>query len=254
MRNTQPFAQRLAIVTGAGSGIGRAAALALASDGAHVFVLDTDDEATQETVRRIDAAGGRGTAVTASITDRAAVRALAERCEADHGGIDILVNNAAIGGGGAFEDVSEDSFDRLFAVNVRGTFFVTQAVIGSMKARRFGRIVNVASLIAARGAFGNPHYAGAKAALLGFARSWALEFAPHGITVNTVLPALTDTPMTAAALSPEELDRRARAVPAGRLATTADAVTLIRFFCSPEAEFVTGQALSANGGEFVGAM
>jgi NAD(P)-dependent dehydrogenase (short-subunit alcohol dehydrogenase family) len=248
------LAKRIAIVTGAGSGIGRATALALASDGAHVYVLDTDGEGAQETVRRIVAAGDRGSAVVASITDRAAVRALATRCVTDHGGIDILVNNAAIGGGGAFEGVSEESFDRLFAVNVKGTFFVTQAVIPSMKARGFGRIVNVGSLIAARGSVGNPHYAGAKAALLGFARSWALEFAPRGITVNTVLPALTDTPMTTAALSTAELEARARAVPAGRLATPADVIPLIQYFCSPEAGFVTGQAISANGGEFVGAM
>jgi NAD(P)-dependent dehydrogenase (short-subunit alcohol dehydrogenase family) len=249
-----PLAERVAIVTGAGSGIGRAAALALAADGALIMALDESDEGARETVRLIEAAGRRATSVAASITDRAAMKALVRRCEQDYGRIDILVNNASIGGGGAFEDISEDRYDRLFEVNVKGTFFVTQAVIPAMKTRAFGRIVNISSLIAVRGTAGNSHYAGAKAALFGFARSWAVEFAPHGITVNTVVPALTLTPMTTSSMSEAELEIRARAVPFGRLATPEDVVPIIRFLCTPEAGFVTGQAISANGGEFVGAL
>ena len=254
MDGPQSLANRVALITGAGSGIGRAAALNLAADGAHVLVLDLNPGAAQDTVAAIQAAHGNAHALHGDVADTEAMRALVARALADHGSIDILVNNAAMGGGGVFADVTEETFDRLFAVNVRGAFFLAQAVVPSMTARRFGRIINVSSLIAARGTAGNPHYAGAKAALFGFMRSWAIELAPHGITVNAVVPALTATPMATAAMTAAELTARGQAVPMGRLGTPAEIAALIGFLCQPGSSFLTGQAISPNGGEYVGAL
>lgn len=245
---------QVALVTGAGAGLGRAQASALARNGATVIVYDRDADGAEATASAISTSGGAADAVVGDVADidafRAAVRDIAQR----HGDIAILVNNAGIGGGEAFEDVSPERFEQLYRVNVRAPFFAAQAVVPGMKRRGGGRIVNVSSLIAVRGAAGNPHYAGTKAALIGFTRSWALEFAAHGITVNTVVPPFIKTPMATAHFDDAEFARRAAANPMGRLATPEDVAHLVAFLAGPRAAFVTGQTISPNGGEFVGAM
>ena len=252
MASETELSGRIALVTGGGKGIGLATSLALAAAGAKTIVLDRDAAAGRAAARLITEAGGTSEAVTCDIADTTATRRVVKDCVASHGRIDILVNNASLGGGGAFEGVSEEEFDRLFAIDVRGTFFLTQSVVPAMKRHRFGRIVNIASLLAVKGAPGNPHYAGAKSALFGFARAWAVELAPHGVTVNTVVPALTPTPMTRAVMSDDELSARARVLPMKRLGTPEDVAPLVVYLASPAAEFVTGQAISPNGGEYVG--
>lgn len=217
-------------------------------------MLDVDREGAEATVDQVRALGVRSCFLSVDVADIDALPGAIARTAADLGSVDVVVNNAGVGDGLAFEAVTPASFDRIFAVNARGAFFMAQAAVPSMKARGFGRIVNVASLIAVRGAPGNPHYAGAKAALLGFTRSWALELAPHGITVNAVVPALTATPMATAVMSAEALRDRARAVPMGRLGTPEDVAAAVRYLASDAAGFLTGQVLSPNGGEFVGAM
>jgi 3-oxoacyl-[acyl-carrier protein] reductase len=245
---------RVAIVSGGGSGIGRAIAIALAAVGAVVAIFDVDVAAADETASLVRGQGGIASAQFVDVADVARLpEAVSVVCDR-FGSADVLVNNAGIGDGLAFESVTPASFDRVFAVNVRGAFFLAQAVVPAMKARRHGRIVNVSSLIAVRGAAVNPHYAGAKAALIGFTRSWALELAPHGITVNVVVPALTPTPMATAAMTAEALDARALGVPMNRLATPEDTAAVTCFLASSAAGFLTGQALSPNGGEFVGPM
>jgi 3-oxoacyl-[acyl-carrier protein] reductase len=166
----------------------------------------------------------------------------------------ILVNNAAKGGGGAIETITPETFDAVFAVSVRGSFFLTQAVVPYMIAGGGGRVINVSSLLGARGAPANSHYAAAKAAMIGLTRAWAQEFAARRIAVNAILPALTDTPMTRAAMSEGAILARIRCVPMGRLATPEDCAALAVFLASPAAEFLTGQVMSPNGGEFVGAL
>lgn len=242
---------RVALVTGAGSGIGRATALELSGRGAHVVILDINRDSANETARLI---GTSSSMIVADCADLAVMRAGVAKIIAELGRLDILVNNAAQGGGPKFADVTEDAFDRLFAVNVRGVFFTTQAVVPAMKAKGWGRIINVASLIGARGTDGNPHYAGAKAALFGFTRSWAVELAPYGITVNTVVPALTVTPMAATAMSEADFAAKAKSIPMGRMGESHDHAALIGFLCSPAAAYLTGQAISPNGAEYVGAL
>jgi NAD(P)-dependent dehydrogenase (short-subunit alcohol dehydrogenase family) len=248
------LAGSVALVSGAGSGIGRAIALGLAGAGAAIAILDVDVQGGEETARLVRGKGAASYVLKASVAEVAPLPALVGKVRERLGSIDVLVNNAGVGDGLAFEAVTPESFDRVFGVNTRGAFFLAQAVVPVMKAQRHGRILNVASLIAVRGAVGNPHYAGAKAALLGFTRSWALELAPFGITVNALVPALTPTPMATAAMTPEELAARAQAVPMGRLGTPEDVAAAALYLASPGAAFVTGQVLSANGGEYVGAM
>ena len=245
---------RVAVVSGAGSGIGRAIALGLAAAGAAIAIFDVDAAAAEETARRVRAGGATALPLRVDVADISRLPGAVAEVQAQLGQLDILVNNAGVGDGLALESVTPESFDRVFAVNVRGAFFLAQAMVPAMKRQRYGRIINVSSLIAVRGAPGNPHYAGAKAALLGFTRSWALELAPHGITVNAVVPALTPTPMATATMTAEALAARAGAVPMNRLATPEDAAAVALFLVSPATGFLTGQVLSPNGGEYVGPM
>ncbi len=245
---------QVALVTGAGAGIGRAIAEALAAAGAHVVIADVDPTAAESLAAALQDRGQGASTAVLDVADTGATRDLVAAIDRDLGRLDILVNNAAVGGGEALADVTEARFDRLFAVNVRGAFFAAQAAAALMKRGGRGRIINISSLIAGKGAAGNPHYAGAKAALMGFTRAWAMELAPFAITVNTVLPALTVTPMAQAAMTAEALDARAALNPMGRLGSPADVAAAVLYLCSAGADFVSGQSLSPNGAEFVGAL
>jgi len=245
---------QVAIVTGAGGGLGRAQAAALAAEGATVIAHDMDAATAKTCAEAISSGGGTAEAVTGDVADIASFRRAVAELEHRHGRIDILVNNAGIGGGQSFEDVTEDLFDEIFRINAKAPFFAAQAVIGGMKRRRHGRIVNISSLVALRGTANNPHYAGSKAALIGFTRCWALEYASFNICVNTVVPSFIATPMATDYFSAEDIARRGQANPMGRLATPEDVAKLVTFLAGPGGNFMTGQTLSANGGEYVGAM
>ena len=245
---------RTAVVTGAGAGIGLAISAALAREGASVVAVDVDEAAAAVTAERICSSGGSAVAIALDIADADAPSRILGFSESVFAAPEIVINNAAAGGGEAFGAVSPDRYDRVFAVSARAAFFLTQGLVPAMKARRRGRIVNISSLIAGRGTSGNPHYAGAKAAMIGFVRSWAVELAAFGITANAVLPALTDTPMARAAYDEAFLNRHAGGVPAGRLAAPEDVAGLVLWLCSDAAAFVNGQSISPNGAEFVGAL
>jgi 2-hydroxycyclohexanecarboxyl-CoA dehydrogenase len=244
----------VALVTGAASGIGRAIVLGLAAAGFTVAAVDRDAAGLAGTAAEAEKTGGNVHGFVQDITDLATLPALVDSIAGQLGPPGVLVNNAAKGGGGRIATVTPDIFDAVFAVSVRASFFLAQAVVPGMVEAGGGRIINVASLIAARGSPDNSHYAGAKAALIGMTRSWALEFAPLGITANVILPALTDTPMTRGAMDDAAIRARAAMIPMGRLASPEDCAALAVFLASPAAGFVTGQVLSANGGEFVGAL
>jgi len=251
------FAGKVALVTGAGGGMGNATALMLAEGGARVICQDIDGETCQATVAQIAANGGAAQALVSDIADVAGFRAAVAAFDREFGGIDILVNNHGIGGDDlSLEQVDEANYDRMFDVNAKAVFFATQAVVGAMKRNRWGRIINVSSMVPIRGWPTNSQYAGAKLALIGFARSWALELGPHGITVNTVVPGITVPGMATKAWTEAQRDAFLKAfpVPLGRLAHVSDVAKLICFFASPDADFLTGQAMTPSGGSFVSAL
>lgn len=249
----QTFRRSAAIVTGAASGIGRAIALAL-HDAGHPVALVDRDEAGLAALHAAQEEPDTLLPLACDITDFAALPDLLELVSSRIGVPGVLVNNAAKGGGGRIDTVTPETFDAVFAVSVRAAFFLTQAVVPHMIARGGGRIINIGSLIAARGVVDNSHYAGAKAAQIGFTRAWAQEFAPHGIAVNAILPALTDTPMTRAVMDDASVAAKIATIPMGRLGTVQDCAALAVFLAGEGAGFLTGQVLSPNGAEFTGAM
>lgn len=254
---TAPLAGRTALVTGAGRGIGAGIALRLAADGAHVLVADRDLATAQEVAAGIAVAGGNAVSVRMNITNEQDRRDVFGQADRD-GGLDILVNNAGIFTAQHLLDVDASSWERVFDVNVQGLFFCCQAAIPAMVAGGHGRIVNISST-AAR--IGNPMmlaYNASKAAVLAITRGLALEYGRHGITVNSVLPGIVDTPMWEAldtdvapllGFAPGTLmaDRVAR-IPAGRAATPADVAAMVAFLASDDAAYVTGQSLHVDGG------
>lgn len=251
------FAGKVALVTGAGGGMGNAEARLLADGGARVVCQDIDGDTCRATVAEIAARGGQAQALVSDIADVASFRAAVAGFDRDLGGVDILVANHGIGGGDLkFEEIDEANYDRLFAVNARAVFFAAQAVVAAMKRKRWGRIITVSSMVPIRGWPTNSQYAGAKMALFGFARSWALELGPFGITVNTVVPGITVPGMATKSWTKEQLDafEKNHPAPLGRLAHVSDVAKLVGFFASSDADFLTGQAMTPSGGSFVGAL
>jgi 3-oxoacyl-[acyl-carrier protein] reductase len=241
-----PLTGRVALVTGAGSGIGRATALRLAADGAAIGCLDRDIASVERTVAEIAAAGGRAWPLGADVVDPVAVAAAVDALRAAAGDVDILVNNAGIPGSGRFVDVTFADWQRVLDVHVTGTFHVTQAVLGPMIARRSGRIVNIASESVWLGNQ-SVQYVTAKAALVGFTRALAYQVAPDGVRVNAVAPGPVVTPMLldndAAAIEAERA-----AVRIGRFLEPDEIAATIAFLAGPGGEAYVGQVLSPNGG------
>lgn len=240
------FASMTALVTGAGSGIGRATARRLAAGGADVIVQDIDSARAGETVASIEAAGGTATPLACTVADEAALR---EGVERRGGRIAILVNNAGVPGHNApLERLDRDAYQRLFDVHVWGTIAATRAVLPSMKAAGFGRIVNIASNRAQVGFEVSSHYSAAKAAVANLAKSWARELAPHGILVNAIAPGVTRTGMT---LGYGEASVAAEAALnlVKRWAEPEEIAEWIAFVVGPKGSFMTGQLLCPNGGD-----
>ncbi len=247
------FTDRTVLITGAGSGMGRSHAQVFAARGARVIVHDINGEAVRETVDAIAHDGGLASAMVADIRDLPAFRAALAQAVARTGEVDILVNNAGVGGRRlAIEDIGEDEWDDFMQVHVRGAFFATQAVLTGMKARRRGRIINISSQWGLAGSANASHYAGAKAALIGYTKGWAKELAPWNITVNSVAPGFILTPMTAAnSGEPEKMKKRIASIPLGRHGEPLDISYAVCWLASEEASFVTGHVLNSSGGEVI---
>jgi 3-oxoacyl-[acyl-carrier protein] reductase len=243
---------RVAFITGGGSGIGRATAAIMAERGADIVVVDVNGKGAEETAERVRALGRQALVFALDVSDAAAVRAAALEAEARLGHVDILCNNAGIASDRRpVEEVTEAYFDRQIAVHVKGALFATQAIVPGMKRRRHGKIVNTSSI---NGTVGHPNagaYNAAKGALLALAKGWAKEFAPWNIMVNAVAPGEVMTPMPMAHDSPEFMAKFALTIPLKRYAQPEEIGHAIAYLCSPEADFVTGQVLSPNGGAVV---
>ena len=240
--------EKIAIVTGASSGIGRAVARRIAADGYAVCInyLERRDKA-EELRAELEAEGRRAMVFRADVADRAAVEAMAAAVRERFGPISLLVSNAGTAGQMQFQDVTEAQWDRYFSVNVKGAFHAIQAVLPDMLHAHAGAIVTVSSMWGLRGASCETVYSATKAALIGLTRSLAMELAPTGIRVNCVAPGVIDTDMVKV-LGQETLLALAQETPLGRLGTPEDIAEAIAFFASERAGFITGQILTADGG------
>jgi 2-hydroxycyclohexanecarboxyl-CoA dehydrogenase len=235
---------RVAVVTGAGGGIGAAIAADLAELGATVVVADRDLDAALGTAQAI---GGRGHALECDVTDRAVYTAALAEIERAHGAVDVLVNNAGGTPHADFLDVPAEEWDGIVELNFVAVLTACKAVLPGMAARGWGRVVSVASDAARIGMPKESIYSGAKAAALAFSKALAAEVAHAGVTVNTVCPGSTATPLLASMYTPEQLERKGSRNPSGRLGTPRDVAEAVRFFVT-SGSYVTGQVLSVNGG------
>ena len=263
--------RKVAIVTGAGQGIGKATALKLAFAGATVIAADINEENGSGTVEEIRSAGAVAKAVTINLADVEAVYGMAEKIAGEFGHIDILVNNAGVAQTKLFLEITEEDWDRIIDVNQKGTFFCTQAVGKQMinrvpddvkeagcSKKSYGKIVNVSSISGRRGRDVQPHYAASKAAIISLTQSAALAFAPYNINVNAIAPSVVPTPMW------ENVDRDRslltgsppgtatksfiERIPLKRPGTVEDMANAIFFLCSPESDYITGQTVNVDGG------
>jgi len=242
---------RVAVVTGAASGMGLAIARHLAARGERVALLDCNREAAERAAKDLRAAAAAAIAVQADVTDRAAVDAALDEVRAQLGPIAIMVTSAGLDAFEAFPDVTIESWERILAVNLTGTFHCLQAALPDMLAARWGRMVTLSSSSAQSGAPRMAHYVAAKAGVIGLTKALALEFARHGITVNNIPPGIIDTPMLRSAESRGDvgkLEKIARMIPVGRTGTPEEIAATCGFLCSDEAGFITGQVIGVNGG------
>lgn len=237
---------KVALVTGASRGIGRAIALTLGKHGASVVVnyAGSQDKA-QEVVANIESKGGKAVAVQADMSRLEDVRRLFDETFARFGQLDILVNNAGASLMKPIVEITEEEFDKLFALNARGTFFALQEAAKRMADN--GRVISITTAGTAVGAPGATAYAGSKSAVEGFSMSLSKELGNRGITVNTVLPGSTDTEMFAEA-APSEMKQAAADTPLGRMGQPKDIADVVMFLASEEARWLTGQSIRATGG------
>lgn len=246
------FKGKVAIVTGAGSkiGIGQASALAFAREGAAVVVTDVDLQGAERTAHSIEQLGVQSLAVKVDVTNPQEVESLVEKTLNAFGRIDILVNNAGITQPIRVLDTTVEDWDRVLAVNLKGTFLCSKAVLPTMIAQKFGRIVNLSSVSAKRGGgvYGGAHYSAAKAGILGFSKALAREVAEFGITVNSVTPGLIATDIRGGLEAPGRQLELSKDIPCKRMGTPQEVAASIAFLASDEAGYITGEEIDINGG------
>lgn len=247
------LAGQTAVITGAGNGIGAACAARLARDGARVVLLDLDPGAVDAAAEEIRSAGGQAEAHALDCTDREAIEARFAAIERDGGRIDVLVNNVGQSARERMSDFAEadlDVLDMILDINLKSTVICARQVVPGMKARGYGRIVNMASESAVNGSLKTWDYSAAKAGVIGFTRSVARELAPHGITVNAVGPGATAT--RAMERVPGPLIAAIKAgIPAGRMGEPGEIANVVAFFAGDQSSYVTGQTLLVNGGNWM---
>ncbi|MCK6479179.1 MAG: beta-ketoacyl-ACP reductase [Planctomycetaceae bacterium] len=245
------FKDRVAVVTGAGSGIGAATARRLASEGAAVVCADWNEEGAAKVAAEIEAAGGRAAAVKCDVSRKADCDAAVKKAVDAFGGLHVLVNNAGITRDGFAKKLGEDKWDQVLAVNLKGTFLMCQSAMLVMMERNYGRIVNTAS-VAVLGNPGQANYAASKAGVIGLTRTLALELSRNQVTVNCVAPGATDTAMFNGV--PDDIKAKiVGSIPLKRMAKPEEVAALHAFLASDDAAYITGQVVFCDGGSSVGA-
>lgn len=247
------FAGRIAIVTGAGRGMGHAVAMTLARGGASVIVNDVRIQRAQKTTDEIKLFGGVAKASAADVSIFEEIQMMVADTLQQFGTVDILVNNAGIlGASSLLEEIPADEWDNLIAINVKGVFNCTKAVLPTMKHNRYGKIVNVSSSAGrSTSTFGGAHYTTSKAAVLGLTRHTAREAAPFNINVNATAPGSMDTEMVRERATESYLEQVRLGIPILRFGTVQDQANLVAFLCSDEASYIAGATIDINGAELL---
>lgn len=242
--------EKVAVITGASRGIGRSIALALAAKGATIVAVDMDQASTEAVVAELQATGAKALAVVGNVTVSADVERMIEAATEAYGRVDILVNNAGITRDGLLMRMKDDDWDAVLNVNLKGAFLCTRAAFKVMSKQRYGRIVNIASVVGQMGNAGQANYCASKAGLIGLTKSNAREMAKRSITVNAVAPGFIATAMTDA-LSDKVRAELTAQIPLERLGSADDIANAVVFLASEAAGYITGHVLSVNGGMYM---
>ena len=240
--------EKVAIVTGGAQGIGQGICLRLAEEGARVAIFDVNLDEAKNTAQEIEASGGKALAFKVDVTKSAEVEDAVRQVISKFGRVDILVNNAGISLVSKVADMTEDIWDRVHNINLKGVFLCSHAVIPHMKERKYGKIVNIASILALRGGTYYAHYGASKAGVVGLTQGMAVELGPHNINVNAVGPGVIDTPMADHDVAPELRQRLQKRIPLRRIGVPGDIANAVLFLASDDASYITGQCLYVCGG------
>lgn len=253
MAQRKELDNKVAIVTGGASGIGRAIVLSLAKEGANVTIADIDIDSAEKVAAEVETLGQRALAVKTDVSSSGDVGRMVEETVRHFGKVDILVNDAGIGEGGMVEDLPEETWDRVINTNLKGTFLCSRAVLSHMIEKKSGRIVNIASGVWFKPVFMSAAYGASKGGVVSFSKALALEVAGHGVNVNVVVPGFVDSPMTRRVFPTDEEFQAfamspALAPPRGRVALPEDVADVVLFLVKPASRHIIGQSVHVNGG------
>ncbi len=252
MIDDSEFKGKVAVVTGAGQGMGKAVSQRLSSGGAKLVINDVSAESAERTVASLVNTGGEAVAAPGDVTSKADVDRMVQTALDRYGGVHILVNNAGVLRPTLVIDIEEDEWDLVVGVNLKGTYLCSRAVLLAMREQGWGRIVNFSSTAGKNiSTVGGAHYTAAKAGILGFTRRLAKESAEYGITVNSVCPGLIDTEMVRSTIDPERAKAYADSFPISRLGEPFEVAELVAFLASDRASYITGASLDINGGDLM---